>query len=123
MCFFFFVGLVTTISSDEEDEIDGCCFHEDNFINLDAFVLVFVDANVAHFIEAAFAVQQHSDTTVEQLCLYSRFSYGYVSTECNVGPIINIILLELLVLIATYESLNTTGPPLVMIIGIVSLRA
>jgi len=63
------------------------------------------------------------DTTVEQLCLYSHFSHGYVSTECNVGPIINIILLELLVLMATYVSLNTTGPPLVMIIGTVSLRA
>ena len=64
-----------------------------------------------------------SDMTVEQLCLYSRFSHSYVSTECNAGPIINIILLELLVLMATYESLNTTGPPLVMIIGTVSLRA
>jgi len=63
------------------------------------------------------------DTTIEQLCLYSCFSHGYVSTECNVGPIINIILLELLVLMTTYESLNTTGPPLVMIIGTVSLRA
>jgi len=63
------------------------------------------------------------DTNIEQLCLYSRFFHGYVSTECNVGPIINIILLELLVLMATYESLNTTGPPLVMIIGTVSLRA
>jgi len=55
--------------------------------------------------------------------LYLPFSYGYVSTECNVGPIINIILLELLVLMATYKSLNTTGPPLVMIIGTVSSRA
>jgi len=63
------------------------------------------------------------DMTVERLCLYSRFFHSYVSTECNVGPIINIILLELLVLMATYKNLNTTGPPLVMIIGTVSLRA
>ena len=63
------------------------------------------------------------DTTIEWLYWYLRFSHGYVNTECNVGPIINIILLELLILIATYKSLNTTGPPLVMIIGTVSLRA
>ena len=43
---------------------------------------------------------QPSDTTIEQLRLYLRFSHGFVSTECNVGPIINIILLELLVLMA-----------------------
>jgi len=61
--------------------------------------------------------------TVEQLHLYLHFSHSYVNTECNVGPIINIILLKLLVLMATYESLNTTGPSLVMIIGTVSLRA
>jgi len=64
-----------------------------------------------------------ADMTIEWLHLYLRFSHGYVNTECNVGPIINIILLELLVLIATYKSLNTTGPPLVIIIGTVSLRA
>jgi len=63
------------------------------------------------------------DMTVERLRLYLCFSHVYVNTECNVGPIINIILLELLVLMATYESINTTGPPLVMIIGTVSLRA
>ena len=39
--------------------------------------------------------------TVERLRLYLRFSHGHVNTECNVGPIINIILLELLVLMAT----------------------
>jgi len=61
--------------------------------------------------------------TIEWLHLYLRFSHGYINTEGNVGPIINIILLELLVLMATYESLNTTGPPLVMIIETVSLRA
>ena len=70
-----------------------------------------------------YPLQQNNDITVERLCLYLHFSHGYVSTECNVGPIINIILLELLVLIATYESLNTTGTPLIMIIGTVSLRA
>jgi hypothetical protein len=32
------------------------------------------------------------------------------------------ILLELMVLLATYESLNTTGPPLVMILGTVTLE-
>jgi len=63
------------------------------------------------------------DTTVEQLRLYLHFSHSYTNTECNVGPIINIILLELLVLMATYESLNITGPPLVMIIETISLRA
>jgi len=63
------------------------------------------------------------DTTIGRLRLYLHFSHGYVNTECNVGPIINIILLELLVLMAIYESLNTTGPPLVMIIGTLSLRA
>jgi len=63
------------------------------------------------------------DMTVERLHLYLHFSHGYVNTECNVGPIINIILLELLVLMTTYESLNTTGPSLVMIMETVSLRA
>jgi len=63
------------------------------------------------------------DMTIEWLHLYLCFSHSYVNTTYNVGPIINIILLELLVLMATYESLNTTGPSLVMIIGTVSLKA
>ena len=41
-----------------------------------------------------------ADTTVEWLRLYLHFFHSFVSTECNVGPIIN-ILLELLVLMAT----------------------
>ena len=38
--------------------------------------------------------------TIEQLRLYLRFSHSFVNTECNVGPIIHIILLKLLVLMA-----------------------
>jgi len=47
------------------------------------------------------SLSESVDMTVERLRLYLRFSHGFVSTECNVGPIINIILLELLVLMAT----------------------
>jgi len=45
-------------------------------------------------------IDMTSNMTFRQLRLYLRFSHGFVSTECNVGPIINIILLELLVLMA-----------------------
>ena len=56
----FFEGLVTTIlSSDEEDEMDSCHFHEDDFdaeLHLDGFALVFTGTNVAHLVEVTLAV-------------------------------------------------------------------
>jgi len=51
------------------------------------------------------------NTTVARLHLFSRFSHGLVNIKNIMLAPFNHILLDLIVLLATNESLCTTGPP------------
>ena len=61
-----------------------------------------------------------TDTTAAQLCSKMHKSHSFVNKKNVMLAPLKHILLGLMVLLATYESLHTTGPPLVMIMGPVS---
>ena len=61
-----------------------------------------------------------SNMTAKILCLKLHNSHGFITIKNIMLAPLKHILLELMVLLATYESLNTTGPPFIMIMGTVT---